>query len=229
LFYAAGVDQISFFSAEASGPELADLAGVLCGPARITGFGRTAARLSVPVAEPWRARVLATEFARRGVGADVVTEQGRRFVRTAFRVDLIGLANGWCPEGVKVLPAGFRLTGGALRLWALAAGAPLERDYLLALDERAGTHSALAAAFQRLGLPVRVGRSPEGDPVVRVTGRRALATLGDLLGTPPPAAEPVWPARIGVPARRPAATTVRERKRRVGTRTVPGPLHATIW
>ncbi|MFD2417578.1 hypothetical protein [Amycolatopsis pigmentata] len=220
------MDQISFFSAEASGPELADLAGVLCGPARIVSFGRTAARLSVPVAESWRVRVLATEFARRGVRADAVTEEGRQLVRTAFRADLIGLANTWCPDGVKMLPPGFRLTGGALRLWALAAGSPAERGYQFAVDDQAEIHAALVVAFQRLGLPVRVGRSPEGDPVVRVTGRRAVATLGELLGTPPPAAEPVWPA--GITARRPVPA-VRERKRRAGARAVPGPMHATIW
>jgi hypothetical protein len=45
------VEQIPFFSAEASGPELADLAGLLCGPGQILGFGRTAARLSVPAGE----------------------------------------------------------------------------------------------------------------------------------------------------------------------------------
>lgn len=229
MFYPAGVDQISFFSAEASGPELADLAGVLCGPATIASFGRTAARLSVPVAEPWRARVLATEFARRGVGADTVAEQGRLCVRTAFRIDLIGLAKTWCPEGVKAFPSGFRLTGGALRLWALAAGSGVERGYQFAVDDQPETHAALAVAFQRLGFPVRAGRSPEGDPVVRVTGRRALAILGELLGPPPPAGEPAWPPGPGAPTRRPGVTTVRERKRRAASRTVPGTTHATIW
>lgn len=191
------MDQISFFSAEASGPRLADLAGVLCGRGQIVSFGRTAARLSVTVAEVWRAKTLATEFARRGVQADVLrTEDGEPLVRTAFRVDLIGLANAWCPREDKELPTGFRLTGGALRMWALAAGSPAERHYLLAVDEDApDTHAPLAESLRHLGLPAQVVGPRGGGPAIRVTGRRRLATLEELIGTPPPAAAAVWPVR----------------------------------
>ena len=116
------VDQISFFSAEASGPCPADLAGVLCGPGRIESFGRTAARFSVAVDEPWRARVLAAEFVRCGVDASVVIEEGRWLVRTAFRIDLIGLANEWRLGSGKGVQRGFRRAGAQNRWWALAAG-----------------------------------------------------------------------------------------------------------
>jgi hypothetical protein len=231
LFYHAGVDQISFFSAEASGPELADLAGVLCGQGRIVSFGRTAARLSVAVDEAWRARILATEFARRGVDAAVDAADGRPLVRTAFRIDLIDLANAWGPDSVKTVPPGFRLTGAALRLWALAAGRPAERGYLFAVDDRAPeTHEPLADAFRRLGLPVQVGCPRDGTAVIRVSGRRRLATLGELLGTPPPVAVSAWPAQAGITSGRPAANGLgRRRPRRVGSSTFPGPMHATIW
>ncbi|WP_236796300.1 hypothetical protein [Amycolatopsis sp. GM8] len=199
------MDQLSFFSAEASGPVLADLAGVLCGPGQVTAFGRTAARLSVPVGELWRARALAAEFARRGVHADVFRGETGLLVRTAFRVDLIPLAHSWQAGEVKELPTGFRLTGGALRLWALASGQPNGNHYLLAVDERApDTHTLLADACRQLGLPAQFAGPRAGGPAIRVTGRRRLATLEELIGPPPPAAVAVWPqvrpvaaARVG--------------------------------
>nr|WP_162831571.1 MULTISPECIES: hypothetical protein [Amycolatopsis] len=189
------MDQMSLFSAEASGPDIADLTGVLCGQGQITGFARTAARLTVEVDEVWRARVLAAEFGRRGVSAELGrTEDGRPMIRTAFRSDLIGLARAWLDDDGKSLPGRFRLTGAALRLWALAAGRPGVQGYLLAVDERApDTHEPLAEAFRQVGLPAQLIGPKGGGPAVRVTGRRRLATLAELIGMPPPGAEPVWP------------------------------------
>ncbi|GHF03270.1 hypothetical protein GCM10017786_41200 [Amycolatopsis deserti] len=186
---------MSLFSAEASGPDIADLSGVLCGQGQITGFARTAARLTVEVDEVWRARVLAAEFGRRGVSAELGrTEDGRPMIRTAFRSDLIGLARAWLDDEGKSLPGRFRLTGAALRLWALAAGRPGVQGYLLAVDERApDTHEPLAEAFRQLGVPAQLVGPKGGGPAVRVTGRRRLATLAELIGMPPPGAEPVWP------------------------------------
>lgn len=188
------MDQLSFFSAEANNPRLADLAGVLCGPGQVTAFGRTAARLSVTVDDPWRAQALVAEFARRGVHADAVRAETGLLVRTAFRADLIHLAHAWGANDGKGLPAGFRLTGGTLRLWALAAGQPNGIHYLLAVDEEApGTHAPLAAACRQLGLPARLAGPRDGRAAVRVTGRRRLATLAELIGAPPPVAASVWP------------------------------------
>lgn len=197
------MDQISLFSAEASGPDIADLSGVLCGQGQVTGFARTAARLTVEVDDVWRARVLAAEFDRRGVAAELGRAgDGRPLVRTAFRSDLIGLARAWLVDDgrSKTVPGRFRLTGAALRLWALAAGRPGVQGYLLAVDEQApDTHEPLAAAFRQLGLPAQLVGPKAGGPAVRVTGRRRLATLAELIGMPPPGAEPVWPPRA--PAR----------------------------
>jgi hypothetical protein len=189
------VDQISFFSAEASGPALADLAGVLCGQGQIVSFGRTAARLSVAVDEAWRARILATEFARRGVHADIAhTKDGQPLVRTAFRADLMRLANTWHHGDGKELPTDFRLTGGALRLWALAGGCPDDRHYLFTIDEDVPvTHARLADAFRHVGLPAQLVGPGAGGPAIRVTGRRRLATLEELLGAPPAGAASLWP------------------------------------
>ncbi len=62
--------QLSFFSAEARPPCVADLAGLLCGPGRAVGFARgRAARISVRLDERWRGMALVAALAERGVQA----------------------------------------------------------------------------------------------------------------------------------------------------------------
>ncbi|HWD07276.1 MAG TPA: hypothetical protein VG674_33035 [Amycolatopsis sp.] len=195
---------ISLFSAEASGPGLADLAGLLCCQGQITGFGRTAARLTVVVREQWRAGVLARECRRRGADAKVtVAECGQPQVRTSFRVDLLPLADRWLRAGWtgpaeadsgKALPPGFRLSGAMLRMWALAAGRPGPSGYLLGMDPLSpGMHEALAAALEPLGVQARLLGPKAEEPGVRVTGRRRLHGLLELIGEPPGGAEAAWP------------------------------------
>jgi hypothetical protein len=216
------VDQtISIFSAEASGPGLADLAGLLCCHGQITGFGRTAARLSVVVDESWRAHVLAREFRHRGADAQVsAAECGRPQVRTSFRVDLLPLALRWLREGCpgpaeddsgKAVPDGFRLSGAMLRMWALAGGRPGTQGYLLGVDPLApGMHERLAGALAPLGVPARLLGPKAEQPAVKVSGRKRLEALLELIGDPPPGAEPAWPVpppaeeAAEAPARAPA-------------------------
>jgi hypothetical protein len=200
-----GVDRtISLFSAEASGPGLADLAGLLCGQGQITGFGRTAARLSVVVEEPWRAHVLARECRRRGADAQVaVAECGSPQVRTSFRVDLLPLALRWLRAGCtgpaeddsgKAVPDGFRLSGAMLRMWALASGRPGPSGYLLGVDPLAPRmHEGLLAALAPLGVHARLLGPKAEAPAVRVNGRRRLDSLVELIGEPPAGAEAAWP------------------------------------
>ncbi len=198
MFYSVAVDgTISLFSAQACGPGLADLAGVLCGPGRMAGFGRTAARLSAVVDEPWRAQALARECRRRGAEAQVAAaECGRPLVRTPFRVDLLPLEQRWCRGDGKVLPEGFRLDGAMLRMWALAGGNPQGNGYFLALDPEAPeTHEKLIAALAQLGVPAKVQRGQsEGESSLRVTGRRRLLRILELIGDAPVGAEPAWPS-----------------------------------
>jgi hypothetical protein len=199
VFYSVRVDgTISLFSAEASGPGLADLAGVLCGPGRMAGFGRTAARLSAVVDEPWRARALARECRRRGAEAQVsAAECGRPLVRTPFRVDLLPLERHWNRGEEKVLPDGFRLDGAMLRMWALAAGSPQGNGYLLALDPEAPeTHERLITALAQLGVPAKIFKGEEA--LLRITGRRRLAHVLELIGDAPVGAEPAWPSLVPV-------------------------------
>lgn len=193
---------MSFFSAEADGPKVADLAGVLCGPGQIATFGRTAARLSVVVEQAWRARLLAAEFGVCGVEAEVTaattSEGGHLLVRTAFRSDLLGLATAFNRGAVKSLPPGFRLDGGTLRLWTLACGSAGERGYLLPLDRRAPEmHRGLLSALGQIGLAGAIVGPRAGGPAVRVTGRRRLASFAELVGEPPDGAEDVWPVSVG--------------------------------
>jgi hypothetical protein len=192
------VGQLSFYSAEAMPPCVADLGGLLCCQAQVATFARTAARLSVVVDEPWRAEALAGAFAERGVAPETtLSEDGLPQVRTAFRSDMIGLGEAWADGAAKTVPDGLALDGAALRLWALAAGRWVDGGYLLGLDPGAPeTHEPIGLAVTRIGLLTSVLGERGGGPGLRVTGRRRLGRLVELVGRPPvPSAEPHWPVR----------------------------------
>ncbi|MCE3555713.1 hypothetical protein LWC33_30250 [Pseudonocardia sp. RS11V-5] len=152
------MSQLSLFSADARPSRLGDLAGLLCGPARITRFGAgDTARISLQVPDAGRAAAVRAAAAPFGIPFELGerTCAGRE-LRTAYRRDLAGLARAWTGrDRGKTVPAGFQLDGTALRLWVLACGRPDGRGgYVLPLDGTApGTHDALIAATTRLGLP----------------------------------------------------------------------------
>ncbi|ASU77202.1 hypothetical protein CDG81_01475 [Actinopolyspora erythraea] len=189
--------QLSFFSAEARPARVADLAGLLCGHGELTGFGRgTAARLSVVLAESWRARALIEVFRARGVSVDLSrTERGESLLRTSFRADLTQLATNWLHGAVKSVPNGFNPDGSALRVWTLTAGAPTGGGYLLGLDpDVPETHGPLASSLGRAGLPARVVGSSGAEPALRIVGRRRLTRLAELVGPAPEGAPGgAWP------------------------------------
>ncbi len=188
--------QLSFYSAEANPPARGDLAGLLCGPGRLVSFGGVTARLSVPLADAWRGRALRQALAERGVDATLYTTEDGLLLRTAFRRDLTALAAAWTAGPDKACPAGVVLAGAALRLWVLAAGDWIDAGYLLRLDPHApGTHEPLAAAVTACGLPVNPHTTEDGCPGLRLSGRRRLGRLVELVGRPPSAAaESHWPA-----------------------------------
>lgn len=187
------------FSAEARPPQVSDLAGLLCGPGRITRFGAgDQARLSIVLPDPARAPAVATACAATGIAVTAVrTDSGGVALRTAFRCDLVGLARAWMRGSVKCVPEGWQLDGPALRMWALAAGRPDDRGgYLLGLDPHAPeTHLPLIAAATRAGLPpARDGRGP----ALRISGTRRVARLVELVGpVPPGTATAEWPRYWG--------------------------------
>lgn len=202
--------QLSLFSAAARLPAVEDLAGVLCGPAQVVrreSGGVVTARVSVVLDEDWRAETCAVELALRGLPAE------RRLagpadgwggpagtatsVRTAFTPALAALAEQWSTSGAgKRPPARLVLDGSMLRLWYVVAGRPWEAGHVLGLGEHDDAAWApVGALLAAAGLPgTLVG--PRGDgPAYRLTGRRRLARLAELVGDPPPGApDGAWPS-----------------------------------
>lgn len=198
MFYGAPVSspstQLSLFSAGARPPRTADLAGLLCGPGQVVRFGSgDTARLSIVLPDPARAPAVLAACAGVGVVADcAITESGATAVRTAFRRDLVALAEAWTRGAVKTVPAGMLLDGAVLRVWMLAAGRWDGRSVELLLDTHApDTHLPLVAAATRAGVsPARTGRGT----MLRITGARRLHRLVELLGPRPASVPPdEWP------------------------------------
>lgn len=193
--------QLSLLDADVAPPGPADLEGLLAGPGQIVRLGGTA-RVSVVVADEWRALALLSEFEARGLaGSHVATVDEHIGVRTAYAAALAPLAGRWLRGAVTLPPAGFQLDGRRLRLWALAAGHATTRGYVLGLGHPQGhtldreavwrtTGSALAAA----GLPATLVGPRSGGPAFRIVGRRRVARLAEYVGQPPTAAPPhSWP------------------------------------
>jgi hypothetical protein len=181
--------QPSLFGVEATDPTPEDLAGLLAGPGELARMGSTA-RISVPVADGWRVHVLIAELAVRKLPA---TWEGEFTVRSAYSTRLIRLATAW-RDGP---PPGLHVNGQLLRLWVAAAGAPSPDGYLLGLNAaRQSDWHPLGAALAAAGLAAALVASggPEA-PAYRITGRKRLARLAELVGDRPAAAPPeIWPA-----------------------------------
>jgi hypothetical protein len=190
-----GVTQFSLFGAEASSPSFDDLDGLLlAGGHWVCGQG--GARLSVVVADRWRADALAAAFAEREVdGPDAVVGAEAGFgVRTAFTPTLLDAATRWRRGANEGLPPGFRLEAGGLRLWAIAAGRTDDAGYLLGTAEPDDAiHRAAGAQLSRLGVAA-VSLGQRGGPGWRVTSARRLRRLIELLGPAPPRGAQHWPA-----------------------------------
>ncbi|MGK5441780.1 hypothetical protein ACSNN7_08140 [Micromonospora sp. URMC 105] len=191
------VRQLSLFGTEAADPSVADLAGLLAGPGDVGRMGRTA-RLSIVVDAAWRVHVLVAELAARGLAASwEATEDQRYAVRTSYTRTLAPLAMAWLTDsGRKRPPGGFHLNGRRLRLWLAAAGAADPAGFLLRLgDGDQEWWPAVRTALATVGLPGALLDPGEGGPAYRITGRRRLTRLAELVGDRPPAAPPAdWPA-----------------------------------
>ena len=187
--------QLSLFGVEAAPPAPADLEGLLAGPGQVVRMGGTA-RVSVVVDAPWRARLLVAECRLRGLSATcVATVEEHIGVRTAYAAVLAPLGTAWLHGAVKTPPAGFWLDGRRLRLWVIAAGLRDELGYVLRLgtnDEP--TWGPAGAALAALGLAAVLLGPRAGGPAYRLTGRRRLARLAEIVGDPPAPAPPgAWP------------------------------------
>jgi hypothetical protein len=96
---------------------------------------------------------------------------------------------------VKAPPRGFVLNGPRLRLWVVAAGRSDEHGYVLPLGEAdLASWETVGAALAAAGLAATLLGARGGGPAYRVTGRRRLLRLAELVGEPPEGADPRdWP------------------------------------
>jgi hypothetical protein len=188
--------QFSLFGAAVAEPVLDDLGGVLLAGGHWVRSGDTA-RLSVVVADRWRADALAAEFALRGVAAPddeaIVPAEGGWGVRTAFATELEPHAAAWTRGATEGPPAGFELTAAGLRLWTLAVGRHDEAGYLLATAETNDpVHRAGGAQLSRLGVAA-ASIVQRGGPGWRVTSLKRVRRLAELVGAAPAGAGNNWP------------------------------------
>lgn len=187
--------QFSLFGAGAAEPVLDDLDGVLLAGGHWARLGATA-RLSIVVADMWRAVALMDEFAERGVTArtSAVERSHQGFVaRTAFSTALYPQAARWTRGANQGPPPGLVLSAGALRLWAIAAGRADGAGYLISTAASGdAAHLVAGAQLARLGLAA-VSLSQRPGPGWRITSVKRLRRLAELLGEPPDGAGPDWP------------------------------------
>jgi hypothetical protein len=184
--------QPSLFGVVASDPTPEDIGGLLAGPGELGRMGGTA-RVSVTVDAAWRVHALVAELSLRRLPASWEPSGGAFVVHSAYTTRLLRLAAAW-RDGP---PAGLHLNGQALRLWVAAAGTPTDDGFLLGLRRAAGepAWSAVGAALSAAGLAAAL---VVAGPAYRITGRRRLARLAELVGDPPPTVPPdTWPFTSG--------------------------------
>lgn len=186
--------QFSLFGAEAAPHTLNDLDGLLLAGGRWVR-SNAGARLSVVVADRWRADALAVAFAQRDVaGPEAIVDAASGLgVRTAFTPQLVDHAVRWTRGANQGVPTGFQLGAGGLRLWAIAAGRVDDVGYLLATAEPDDPmHRVAGAALSRVGVAA-VSLAQRHGPGWRVTSARRLRRLVELLGPGPDGSGRDWP------------------------------------
>ncbi len=191
--------QFSLFGAAAAAPTRDDLDGIVLAGGQWVRAHAGQARLSILVDQRWRAVALAAELALRDESAELVEVghagefSGLISVRTALRGELLPAAERWTHGARLVPPADLALTGGGLRLWAIATGRRDESGYLLGTPSvDSGVHRAAGAQLAALGLAA-VGVGQRGRPG-RPGEHRAEpvdSTAGEHRATKERGAEPV--------------------------------------
>jgi hypothetical protein len=185
--------QFSLFGAEIADLAVDDLDGVLLGGGQWVRLGGTA-RLSVVVADRWRADAIAAVFTELGLGAEIVTAEGGVAVRTSFVSTLQPHAQRWTRGANQVPPSSLSLTANGLRIWAIVAGRRDAEGYLLGTDAPDDvTHLAGGAQLARLGVAA-VSIAGRSAPGWRISSSKRLRRLAELLGQQPPDSGPDWPA-----------------------------------
>ncbi len=117
-------------------------------------------------------------------------------VRTPYSSTLAPLAAAWLRGALKMPPAGFAINGRRLRLWMMAAGYRDGSDMTLRLGRcEDSVEITMRRALGAVGLPAEIlaGNARSG-PALRMSGRRRLARLAEIIGDPPGSApEGAWP------------------------------------
>ena len=196
------MSQLSLFSADLTPPQLVDLGGLLAAHGQLTA-GPDGVRLSILLAEHWRAAALLRECRVRDIPAMIPpapspvspTDEPAAAPVILLQTDrtplLAGLAAQWTRGAVKSVPADIVLSPGFLRCWTLAAGHPADVGFVLGLDPHApDTHEPLAAACAAAGLAGSLLGARGGGPAVRIVGYRRCSRLSEMIGSPPPEAPP---------------------------------------
>ena len=185
--------QLSLFSADLTPPRLEDLGGLLAAHGQVAG-GQDGVRLSILLADGWRADALLRECRVRDVPSRTAKPEDPDtavLLHTDRTAVLEPLATQWTRGAVKAVPGDISLTPGFLRCWTLAAGHPSDVGFVLGLDPHApDTHEALAAACAAAGLAGSLLGVRGGGPAVRIVGHRRCSRLSEMIGTPPPEAPP---------------------------------------
>ncbi|GAA1812600.1 hypothetical protein GCM10009682_37340 [Luedemannella flava] len=119
-------------------------------------------------------------------------------VRTAYSTMLVPLARTWlAADGSKSPPRRLHLDGRALRLW-VTAGGRLENPGVYALavgPDDDGTWPVVGRALTGAGLGGVLIKGRPGGPAYRISGRRRVARLAEMIGDPPrPSPEGLWPS-----------------------------------
>lgn len=190
------MSQLSLFSAEQTAPSPRDLAGLLATTGQIVQLGGSA-RLSVVVADLWRAEAIAQMIDEAGLRSQAGTsDEGSPLVRTLAAPELQPMAIEWTRGAAKVAPADWIPGPRALRAWALASGDVDGAHYLLHLDPHAPeTGSVLATALMRAGIAPTLVGTRGTRPALRISGHRRLLRLRESIGDPPAHPEALlhWP------------------------------------
>lgn len=204
------MSQLSLFSADLTPPRVEDLGGLLAAHGQIS---RSAggSRLSILLADEWRAKALLREFRVRDVdgeqlpaaqafagGLDDLPDgsllTGRAeltgvLLRTSRTRTLDFLAAEWARGAVKAAPSGLVAGAGLLRCWTIAGGRRDDAGFVLGLDRHApDTYEALGSACARAGIAATLIGARGGAPGLRIVGHRRSVRLVELIGTPPPEA-----------------------------------------
>jgi hypothetical protein len=187
--------QFSLFGAEAADPLIEDLDGLLlAGGDWVRSEGHSAARLSVLVADHWRAEALQGEFFERQLDSDTAPAPGGLIaVRTELSELLVHHAARWTRGASLRLPPDLVLSASGLRLWAIATGRTDEHGYLLGVAEPDGeVHRAGGSQLARLGVAA-VDVGIRGGPGWRVTSAKRLRRFAELVGEAPLGSGSNWP------------------------------------